>query len=156
MKSNASQTQHDNWMALALEEARQVIQDVPIGCIVVLNDQLIARSHNQREENQDPTAHAEILALRQAASHLGTWRLNDCIVYTTLEPCPMCAEAIIQARVRRVVFGAYDNISGALGSAFNLYCSGRVYPIPEVIGGVEEEACRELLVEFFKTNTHRD
>lgn len=142
-------------MLLALEEARKVTEDIPVGSIVVIGGEPIARAHNEREQSADPTAHAELLALRRAASQLKTWRLNGCVLYTTLEPCPMCAEAIIQARIERLVFGAYDNISGAAGSVFNLFSSGRIYPIPEVIGGVEEEACRELLVEFFKTTAKR-
>src|SRR6202042_953180 len=99
--------------------------DVPVGCIIVMNDQIIARGHNQKEELGDPTAHAEILAVRRAAEALGNWRLNRTTIYSTLEPCPMCAEAIIQARVAKLVFGAYDPKSGAAGSMFNLFCQGR-------------------------------
>ncbi len=95
-------------------------------------------------------AHAEIQVIREAARKLGSWRLDGLTIYTTLEPCPMCAEAILQSRISRVVFGAYDQISGALGSAFNLYGGKRLYPIPEVTCGVLEEECAQALKEFFR------
>jgi tRNA(adenine34) deaminase len=117
--------------------------------------EVIGRGHNERETTGDPTAHAEIVALRQAAKALGTWRLAGVTLYTTLEPCPMCAEAIIQSRVSKVIFGAYDNVSGALGSKFNLFCAGRIYPIPEVLGGVEEQLCREILTNYFALKSKR-
>ena len=139
----------EKWMAFALEEALRAEEDVPVGCVIVQNEQVIALSHNQREKSKDPTAHAEILALREAARIKLDWRLTGTTLYTTLEPCPMCAEAILQARVSRVVFGAYDSKSGALGSMFNLYCDGRIYPLPEVVGGIMEGPCKNVLVEFF-------
>src|SRR5262249_29580408 len=106
----------------------------------------------EREATGDPTAHAEIQAIRQAAKKLGGWRLEHTTIYSTLEPCPMCAEAIIQSRIKRLVFGAYDTASGAAGSAFNLFCQGRIYPIPEIVGGLLEQECQNLLVEFFKAS----
>lgn len=137
-------------MLIAIEEARKTQGDVPVGCVIVHNNELIGRGYNQREACGDPTAHAEIVAIRQAAGFLGRWRLSETTVYTTLEPCPMCAEAIIQARVARLVFGAYDIRFGATGSAFNLFCKRRPYPIPEVIGGIEEGQCQKMLIEFFQ------
>lgn len=138
------------YMSLALKEAKESGQDVPVGSILVRNLNIIGRGHNQRESTADPTGHAEIIALREAASKTGTWRLAGCTLYSTLEPCPMCAEAIIQSRVSRLVFGAYDTISGAVGSAFNLFVPRSGYPLPEAVGGICEEECRNLLVEHFK------
>ena len=143
----------ERWMAAALQEALKSANDVPVGALIVKDGVLIGAGHNERESSNDPTAHAEIVALRQAAAYLGDWRLNGTNLYTTLEPCPMCAEAILQARVSRIVFGAYDYKSGALGSVFNLYCKGRIYPIPEVIGGIMEGPCQNILVEFFRSMT---
>jgi len=138
------------WMKIALTEAGLAHSDVPVGSIIVQSGQLIARGHNRKEETNDPTDHAEIVALRNASRQIGSWRLDNCTLYTTLEPCPMCAEAIIQARISKLVFGAYDLLSGAAGSKFNLFVSGRIYPIPEVIGGILEEDCQNLLKEFFR------
>jgi tRNA(adenine34) deaminase len=154
------------WMRLALQEALLgganlgsstqsdiVTSDVPIGAVIVSGSELLAKSKNRKEELRDPTAHAEILVIREAARKLGSWRLDGLVLYTTLEPCPMCAEAILQSRVSKVVFGAYDQLSGALGSAFNLYGGKRIYPIPEVLGGILEEECAQLLKEFFRERT---
>lgn len=134
----------------ALAEARLSGDDVPIGCVVVHDGRIISRGHNERECAQDPTAHAEIIAIREAAKVLNSWRLTGCTVYTTLEPCPMCAEALIQARVERVVFGAYDPASGACGTAFNLFVEGRIYPIPQLTCGVLEDECKQIIVDFFR------
>ena len=142
-------------MNQALQEANLSGDDVPVGCVIVVDNEIIAGGHNEREATGDPTAHAEIVAIRLAAKKLGTWRLAGATLYTTLEPCPMCAEAIIQSRLTKVVFGAYDNVSGALGSKFNLFCAGRIYPIPEVLSGVEEAACRKILVDYFAQKTQR-
>ena len=141
----------ERWMAMALQEALQSGEDVPVGCVLVLDEEVLSMAHNQREKSNDPTAHAEILAIREAARRQANWRLTGTTLYTTLEPCPMCAEAILQARVSRVVFGAYDSKSGALGSVFNLFCDGRIYPLPEVVGGIMEGPCQNVLVEFFRS-----
>ncbi len=135
---------------MALAEARSSGEDVPVGCVIVRDNELIARGYNQKELNQDPTEHAEIVAIRKACAMQKSWRLDGYTLYTTLEPCPMCAEVIIQARVSRLVFGAYDANSGAVGSKFNLFVPDRPYPIPEVSGGILLEECRELLVNFFR------
>lgn len=150
-----SKETHSHYMDLARQQAEKSGEDVPVGCVIVLDGHIIGSGHNERESTGDPTAHAEIVAIRQAAKKLGKWRLAGATLYTTLEPCPMCAEAIIQSRLQRVVFGAYDNVSGALGSKFNLFCAGRIYPIPEVLAGVEEEACRKILVDYFARKPQR-
>jgi tRNA(adenine34) deaminase len=144
-----------NWMKMAIEEAAKTRLDVPVGCLIVKDACILTANHNEREATNDPTAHAEILALREAARISQSWRLNGTTLVTTLEPCPMCAEAIIQARVSTIVFGAYDPRSGACGSAFNLFVEKRSYPLPEIIGGIEEEGCRRLLESFFKKNVRR-
>jgi len=143
------------WMNCALLEACACKEDVPVGCVIVLEGKIIGRGHNQREAIGDPTAHAELIALREAARIMKGWRLTGTTIYSTLEPCPMCAEAIIQARVARVVYGAFDNLSGAAGSMVNLFQPGRLYPLPQVLGGLEEEACRKLLVDFFAQKRNR-
>jgi tRNA(adenine34) deaminase len=139
------------WMTLALSEAKLCAIDLPIGSVIVsLADQTeLARAGNRKEVSNDPTDHAEIIAIRRATKALGNWRLENTVIYTTLEPCPMCAEAIIQARISKLVFGAYDKRSGAAGSVFNLFVPKRQYPIPEVIGGILEEECEKLLHDFF-------
>jgi tRNA(adenine34) deaminase len=139
-------------MRLALEEARLCQKDVPIGAIIVASadNRELARAYNRKEESKDPTDHAEIICIRRAAQLKGDWRLDDMVIYTTLEPCPMCAEAIIQARIAKLVFGAYDSRSGAAGSVFNLFLPKRQYPNPEVIGGILEEECQLLLKDFFR------
>lgn len=150
-------TQDDQyWMSQALDLARGAItldpDDVPVGALIVQlqgdRQVFISSGTNKKQKELDASAHAEIVALRLAGQALDTWRLQDTTLYTTLEPCPMCAEAILQARVSRVVFGAYDQVSGALGSAFNLYTK-RIYPIPEVVGGIMEQECAEVLREIF-------
>ncbi len=143
----------ERWMAAALAEALKSEEDVPVGALIVKEGVIIGAGHNERERTKDPTAHAEILAIRRAADYLGDWRLNNSTIYTTLEPCPMCAEAIVQARISRLVFGAYDYKSGAAGSVFNLFCEGRIYPIPEVIGGIMEDPCQNILTEFFRSKS---
>lgn len=137
-------------MEIAIKEALSCKIDVPVGAVILKGQDVIGRGWNRREELNEPTAHAEILALRAAAESLKSWRLEGTTLYCTLEPCPMCAEAIIQARVGRLVFGAYDPISGATGSAFNLFVSGRSLPLPEVTGGIFEERCRNILLDFFR------
>lgn len=140
----------EDWMEQALEEARQCGDDVPVGCLILKDGVVLARGRNRRELDGDPCGHAEIVAMRAAARELGTWRLDGTTVVCTLEPCPMCAEAMIQARVARLIYGAHDTVYGAVGSAFNLFVEGRTFPIPEVIGGIREEESRLMLKEFFK------
>jgi tRNA(adenine34) deaminase len=138
-------------MRAALVEARRATEhgDVPVGAIVVRDGVVIASAGNQREQLNDPSAHAEVLALRAAAAHLGTWRLDDCTLYVTLEPCVMCAGAIINARVGTVVFGAPDLKAGALGSLYNIAADPRLNHEPVVRHGVLGEESASLLHEFF-------
>ncbi len=138
-------------MRAALVEARRATEhgDVPVGAIVVRDGVVIASAGNQREQLNDPSAHAEVLALRAAAAHLGTWRLDDCTLYVTLEPCVMCAGAIINARVGTVVFGAPDLKAGAVGSLYNIAADPRLNHEPVVRHGVLAEECASLLHEFF-------
>jgi len=139
------------YMEQAIQLARQTEEDVPVGAVIVHNGSVIATGVNERERNLDPAGHAEIVAMRKAAQILNNWRLTGCRLYVTLEPCAMCAEAIIQARVSTLVYGAYDPRSGACGSAYNLFIAGRPYPMPEVIGGIMEAECKDLLTEFFRS-----
>ena len=138
-------------MRAALVEARRATEhgDVPVGAIVVRDGVVIASAGNQREQLNEPSAHAEVLALRAAAAHLGTWRLDDCTLYVTLEPCVMCAGAIINARVGTVVFGAPDLKAGALGSLYNIAADPRLNHEPVVRHGVLGEESASLLHEFF-------
>lgn len=138
-------------MRAALAEAAEAgsLGDVPIGAVVVRDGQVIARGQNRREVDRDPTAHAELLALRQAARHLGGWRLSGCTVYVTLEPCPMCAGALLQARVDRLVFGAGDPKVGAAGGVVDLFGGTRFNHTVNVTAGVCEAESRALLQQFF-------
>lgn len=142
-------------LALAAARAGMERQEVPVGAVIWLNGTVIATRHNEREERQDPTAHAEILVLRDAAEHMKSWRLPGAVVAVTLEPCIMCAGALQQARVARVVFGAYDTQAGALGSIYNIGSDPRLNHQIEVVSGVLADECGALLKSYFKTN-HRN
>ena len=143
---------HDRWMRLALEEARAAAEEdeVPVGAIVVAGGRVIASAHNQRERLADPTAHAEMIALTQAAAAVGSWRLEGCTLYVTLEPCPMCAGAIVQARVPRVVWGAPDPKAGAVESLYRLFDDTRLNHRVEHIGRVLAPECGRILSDFFR------
>ncbi len=145
-------SQHDRWMRLAIEEAQIAASEdeVPVGAVVVAGGRVIASGHNQREQLQDPTAHAEMIALTQAASSLGSWRLEGCTLYVTLEPCPMCAGGILQARVPAVVWGAADPKAGAVHSLYTLFEDRRLNHRVEHLGGVLADECGRLLSEFFR------
>ena len=137
-------------MRLALREARRAAGDVPVGAIVLgPTGQVLGTGRNERERTGDPTAHAEIVALRQAATRLGEWRLTGCTLVVTLEPCTMCAGAAVLARVERLVYGATDPKAGAVGSLWDVVRDRRLNHRPEVISGVLAEECGELLTEFF-------
>jgi tRNA(adenine34) deaminase len=142
---------HEQAMLVALEQARlaAVHGDVPVGAVVVHNGVIIAARHNEREATNDPTAHAEVLALRDAAQHLGRWRLDDCDLVVTLEPCVMCAGALINARVRTLVFGAADLKAGATGSLYNVCTDPRMNHNPPVKNGIMLEESQFLLRDFF-------
>jgi len=139
-------------MALALDEARAALlhDDVPVGAVVVLDGEVIAARHNERELTRDPTAHAEVLALRDASARIGHWRLDDCTLVVTLEPCAMCAGAMVNGRLGRLVYGATDPKAGAAGSRFDLVGSELLnHRIPRTTGVLADE-CGRLLVEFFR------
>jgi tRNA(adenine34) deaminase len=142
----------EHFMREALTEAAKALVhgDVPIGAVVVKDDVVIGRGHNERELLEDPTAHAEVLALREAARAVGSWRVLDATLYVTLEPCAMCAGAIVLARVPRVVYGCRDPKAGAAGSVIDVLAEPRLNHRPEVVGGVLEAQCAELLREFFR------
>ncbi|MGO8689035.1 MAG: tRNA adenosine(34) deaminase TadA [Thermoguttaceae bacterium] len=143
---------HEHWMKMALEEAEvaQGENEVPIGAVIVCAGRLIARAHNQREQLHDPTAHAEMIAITQAAAALASWRLDGCALYVTLEPCPMCAGSIVQARLPLVVYGAADPKAGAVHSLYHLLDDGRLNHRCEVIAGILAEPCGQILSRFFQ------
>lgn len=152
-----AQGDHAAWMELALQAARQADEtaDVPIGAVVVGSDgTVLGTGWNEREATGDPTAHAEILAIRRAAAALGAWRLDDCTLVVTLEPCSMCAGASVLARIPRVVFGAWDEKAGAAGSVFDVLRERRLNHWTEVFPGVREDECAALLREFFAIRRH--
>jgi tRNA(adenine34) deaminase len=138
-------------MRLALAEAELALAhaDVPVGAVAVRGGEVIGAGHNERERRQDPTAHAEMLALQQAARTIGSWRLLDTTLYVTLEPCAMCAGAIVLGRVPLVVYGTADPKAGAAGSVLDVLADPRLNHRPEVVGGVLAAECAALLVEFF-------
>ncbi len=138
-------------MKLAIEQAKIAEEngDVPIGAIIVYKDQIIGKAYNQREQLKDPTAHAEIIALTQAAAALKSWRLNGCTMYVTLEPCPMCAGALVLARIDRLVYGCDDPKTGACKSLYNIVQDERLNHRLEVTSGVLHEQCRKQLQQFF-------
>jgi tRNA(adenine34) deaminase len=140
------------FMKEALEEAKKAyeLDEVPIGAVVVKDGKIIGRGHNLREREQDPTLHAEIIAIRQAAAELGSWRLTDCELYVTIEPCPMCAGAILQSRIPRVIYGARDPKAGCAGSLYNLLEDSRFNHRAEVVEGVLEEECAEIIRGYFR------
>lgn len=140
----------NNFMETALAEARNSGNDVPVGAVIVKDGKIIAQAHNQKEELKDVTAHAEILAIREAEKSMGNWRLDGAILYVTLEPCPMCAGAIINSRISEVYFGAEDSLYGAFGGAIDLR---KTYNSKlKVKGGIMETECAELLKNFWRKN----
>jgi tRNA(adenine34) deaminase len=140
------------FMKMAIEQARIAEEngDVPIGAIIVYENQVIGRAYNQREQLKDPTAHAEIIALTQAAAFLESWRLHGCTIYVTLEPCPMCAGALVLARLDRLVYGCNDPKTGAVRSLYNIVQDERLNHRLEVTSGVLADECSQLLQDFFK------
>lgn len=148
---------HAAFMREALEEAEQAaaVGEVPVGAVVVHGGQVIARAHNRREMDNDPTAHAEVLAMRDAAEQLGQWRLEGCTLYVTLEPCFMCAGAIVNARVEALVFGALDPKAGAVGSLANVPADTRLNHRPVIVGEVLAGPCGQILRDFFAARRGR-
>lgn len=150
---------HVYHMELALAEARNAFaeDEVPVGCVIVSASQgLVGSAHNMREQLQDPTAHAEMIAITQAAEALGTWRLTDCLLYATLEPCPMCAGAIVQARIPVVIYGCTDPKAGACHSLYQITSDPRLNHRCEVLGGVLADRCAAILSEFFAARRRKN
>ena len=142
---------HEEYMVQALELAREAAAagEVPVGCVIVKDGAVVGRGRNRREEKQQTVSHAEMEAVAQANETLGTWRLEGCTLYVTLEPCPMCAGAILNARVDRVVYGARDQVMGACGGVLNLFMEDFPHH-PALLGGVLAEECRAVLSDFFR------
>ena len=144
-------TDHESYMrqALALAEEAAAAGEVPVGCVIVREGQVIGRGRNRREEKQAVSSHAEMEAMAEANAALGSWRLEDCSLYVTLEPCPMCAGAFINARIPRVYYGARDEAMGACGGVTNLFMEDFPHR-PALVGGILREECRQILGEFFR------
>lgn len=144
-------------MQAAIKEAKKAenIGEVPIGAVIVLDNYVIATGFNVRETTQSTLSHAELIAIEKANKKLGSWRLEDCTLYVTLEPCPMCAGAIVQSRIKRVVFGAYDPKAGCAGTIMNLFHVDQFNHQVELTGGVMEEECSLLLTQFFQKLRHK-
>ncbi|WP_059106117.1 tRNA adenosine(34) deaminase TadA [Shouchella shacheensis] len=151
------ETVHEQWMREALVLARKAeeLGEVPIGALIVRNEKVVASAYNQREADQAALAHAELLAIEQACRELGTWRLEGCTLYVTLEPCPMCAGAIVQSRIPTVVYGASDPKAGCAGTLMNLLDEPRFNHASAVISGVLGEECSEQLTSFFRSLRER-
>ena len=143
---------NERYMRYAIRMAEQALDigEVPVGCVIIHNGEIIGKAHNQRETLQDPTAHAEILAITQAAAHFESWRLEDTKLFVTLEPCPMCAGAIILSRIPEVYFGAYDPKAGVCGTLMNLLEDPRFNHMPAVTPGLLADECGQLLSGFFQ------
>lgn len=138
------------YMKEALEDAQKSTYEIPVGAIIVYENEIVARAHNLTETNQDPTDHAEIIAIREASKILGSWRLLDCTMYVSLEPCPMCAGAIINSRIKRLVIGTMDPKRGCCGSVYNLVDNVNFNHRVDLVTGVMEDESRKLLQDFFR------
>ena len=149
---------HDQYMGMALRQAAKAfkLDEVPVGAVVVNHNTIIGRGYNQRETLKDPTAHAEMIAITAAANTKGDWRLDDCILYVTKEPCPMCAGAIVISRLKMVVFGCYDEQEGCCGSLYQLCGDPRFKTTVAVQGGVLDKECLSMIQEFFQVKRNQD
>lgn len=147
----------EKFMREAIKEARkaELIDEVPIGCVIVKDNRIIARGHNVRETKQNPTGHAEIIAINKASKKLNSWRLEDCDIYITLEPCIMCSGAIIQSRIKRVYFGAFDLKGGALGSSINVLEAKNINHHPEIYPGILQNECSSIITNYFKSKREK-
>jgi tRNA(adenine34) deaminase len=151
LRESMNMTQHERWMNMALREARRAYDadEVPVGAIVVYQGEIIGRGYNQIEQLQDPTAHAEMIAITAATNHLHARRLENCALYVTLEPCPMCAGAIVLARIPTLVFSSYDPKAGACGTLYNIVEDRRLNHSVHVVGGICDKESEALLKDFF-------
>lgn len=147
---------HEFFMREALKEAQKAYElgEVPIGAVIVKNTKIVGWGHNMRESLKDPTAHAEIIAIRKASEHLGGWRLIDCEMYVTVEPCPMCAGAAVMARLKHVYIGAMDSKGGAAGSVMNVLQDDRLNHVIQITKGILQEPCEKIMKDFFKQLRH--
>ncbi|MBI5194141.1 MAG: nucleoside deaminase [Nitrospirae bacterium] len=151
MLSQLSKSSHERFMDVALQEAGLAVScgDVPVGAVAVIEGEIISKGYNMREAQHDPTAHAEMVVIRECAEKLGRWRLNDITLYVTIEPCVMCAGALILARIPRVVFGVYDAKFGGGGSVFQILQDPVLNHRVEIVSGIREDMCRKILQDFF-------
>ena len=143
----------EKYMRIALKEAQKavILDEVPVGAIIVLDNKIIARGHNLREKSNDPTSHAEINAIRKAAKKLNSWRLENATMYVTVEPCSMCAGALLQCRIARIVYGATDPKGGAIESSMKLFEAKNINHHPQILGGVLKEECSSIITNYFKS-----
>ena len=144
---------YEQYMIEALKEAELAAleDEVPIGCVIVKNDVIIARAHNQRDKTNNPLGHAETLAIKKASEVLGDWQLVNCELFVTIEPCIMCAGAIIQSRIKKVVYGAHDLKGGAFGGSINVMDANNINHYPEIVRGVLENECSQIIKNYFKS-----
>lgn len=142
----------EKFMIEALKEAEKSanFDEVPVGAVIVKDGKIIARGHNLREKNNDPTAHAEIIAIRKACKKLNSWRLENCTIYVTIEPCSMCAGTLLWTRIKKIVYGAKDPKGGAICSSLSLFESKNINHHPEILGGILEEKCSSIMKDFFR------
>lgn len=147
----------EKYMSIALKEAQKavILDEVPVGAIIVKDDKIIARGHNLREKSNDPTSHAEINAIRKASKKLKSWRLEGTTIYVTVEPCSMCAGAILQSRIARIVYGAADPKGGAIESSLELFKAKNINHHPEIKGGVLKEECSTIITSYFKSKRNK-
>lgn len=150
-------TKDEKYMRIAIKEAQKavILDEVPVGAIVVKDDKIIARGHNLRERSNDPTSHAEINAIRKASKKLNSWRLEGTTIYVTVEPCSMCAGAILQSRIGRIVYGTTDPKGGAIESSLELFKAKNINHHPEIIGGVLKEECSYIISNYFKSKRNK-
>ena len=150
-------TKDEKYMRIALKEAQKavILDEVPVGAIIVKDDKIIARGHNLREKSNDPTSHAEINAIRKASKKLNSWRLEGTTIYVTVEPCSMCAGAILQSRIAKVVYGTTDPKGGAIESSLELFKAKNINHHPEIVGDILKEECSSIITSYFKSKRNK-